>query len=286
MAPTTTANPRVAVITGASSGIGEATAVALARKRYAVLLAARRLEALRRVAAACGAAGAPHAEAVVTDVADRRQVDALVSGAVDRFGRLDVMVNNAGRGLRARVDETTDEQMRSIFQVNYFGAFYGARAAARVMIAQRSGHIFNVSSVIGKRGTPLNGAYCATKFALCGLTESMRVELKPFGVRVTSVCPTLTATEFFGAREGGTPQSGRRFSRLRGLMPAALVGRKIAATVGKSTPELVFSPGGKTLALLAALSPRLTDAMMGVYYRQQKTDDVEAGRGQGGVMKG
>jgi NAD(P)-dependent dehydrogenase (short-subunit alcohol dehydrogenase family) len=259
---------KVAIVTGASAGIGEATALALARRGYAVVLAARRADALDRVAAACVSAGGdarPH----VTDVTDREQVDALVADTVERFGRLDVMVNNAGRGLRARVDQTTDEQMRALFEVNYFGVFYGSRAAARVMTARRSGHIFNVSSVIGKRGVPLNGAYCATKFAVCGLTDSMRVELKPHNVHVTAVCPTLTATEFFGAMEGATPLSGRGLAKLRGLMPADVVGRKIAATVGKAVPELVFSPGGKTLALVAAISPRMADAMMAYYHRRQ-----------------
>jgi NAD(P)-dependent dehydrogenase (short-subunit alcohol dehydrogenase family) len=210
------------------------------------------------------------------DVANAEQVEALVARAVEEFGRLDVLVNNAGRGLRARVHETTEQQMRAIFDVNFYSVFHGCRAAAPVMIAQRSGHIFNVSSVIGKRGTPFNGAYCATKFAICGLTDSMRVEMKPYNVRVTCVCPALTRTEFFGVMEGRTESSGWSHARLRGMTPPPVVGRKIAATVGKATPELVFTPGGKLLTLLAALSPRLTDAMMKWYHDRLVKEEASA----------
>ena len=197
---------KVAVVTGASSGIGSQTALALARRGYRVVLGARREDKLAAVAAACRDAGG-EARAIVADVARQEQVESLVAAAVDQFGRLDVMVSNAGRGLRARVHETTDRQMRAIFDVNYFGVFYGCVAAARVMTRSRGGHIFNVSSVIGKRGTPFNGAYCATKAAICGLTDALRVEMKPYGVRVTCVCPAMTQTEFFDVMEARSRRS-------------------------------------------------------------------------------
>ena len=258
--------PSVAIVTGASSGIGAATARELARRGFAVVLAARRQDRLRQVAEDCRRLGGA-ALVVPTDVADPAQVDALVAAAVEHLGRLDVMVNNAGFGLRARVHETTDEQMRAIFETNFFGAFYGCRAAAKVMVRQSSGHIFNVSSVAGKRGVPFNGAYCATKFALCGLTDSLRVELRPYGVRVTAVCPALTDTEFFDAARGG----GRRepmYARLRGLMPPRRVARAIARTIGRGTPEIIFTPGGRFLALLSALWPGGADRLM-LWYQKK-----------------
>ncbi len=255
---------RVAIVTGASSGIGMETAAAFARRGYAVVLAARRPDRLGEVADRCRAGGG---EVLVlpTDVADRQQVQALVDGAVDRFGRVDVMVNNAGIGLSARVQETSDQDMRAIFQTNFFGVFYGCKAAAAVMIHQRSGHIFNVSSVIGKRGTPFHGAYCATKFAVVGLSDSLRVELRPYGVRVTCVCPALTTTEFFEhSRRARAARSS--FQRFKRLMPASAVARGIVAAVGKDRPEIIFSAGGKLLAWMAALSPRLTDMAMRLYH--------------------
>ncbi len=255
---------KVAIITGASSGIGMETALAFARKQYAVVLAARREDRLNGVAERCRSLGA---EAVVkpTDVADEKQVELLVAEAADRFGRVDVMVNNAGYGLFARVVETSTEAMREIFDVNYFGLFYGCKAVAPIMMRQKSGHIFNVSSVIGKRGTPFHGAYCATKFAICGLTDSLRVEMKPHNVRVTCVCPSLTETEFFSRTEAGR-KAQSSWQKIKGYMPACRVARKIAATVGKSKPELVFTLGGKFLAGVSALFPRAADAIMGVYH--------------------
>ena len=146
--------------------------------------------------------------------------------------------------------------------------------------------------MIGKRGAPFNGGYCATKAAICGLTDALRVEMKPYNVRVTCVCPVLTETGFFDVMEGRTSRSGRSFARLRGRMPPAVVGRKIAATVGKSTPELIFTAGGRFLTLLATLSPRLTDALMKVYHDKLIKDTAgvlasrAAPRGQRGQQAG
>jgi len=231
----------VAIVTGASSGIGMETALAFARRGYAVVLAARRADRLERVARRCEAAAGGPVRAVVTDVSSPDQVRALVDSAVGEFDRVDVMVNNAGVGLFARVHETTDEQMRAIFDVNFFGVFHGCRAVAPAMMRRRGGHIFNVSSVIGKRGSPFHGAYCATKFAICGLSDSMRVEMAPYNVRVTCVCPALTRTEFFEHSARGR-SAGRSFRRFKGLREPAVIARKIVATVGKPTPELVFTP--------------------------------------------
>jgi len=255
---------QVAIVTGASSGIGRETALALSRRDFVVVLAARRVEKLQAVAEACRRIGG-EALVVPTDIASRQQVEALVSAACDEFGRIDVMVNNAGYGIFRSVIETTEQEMRDILAVNFLGVFFGCRAVAPVMIRQRRGHIFNISSVIGKRGTPFHGAYCATKFAICGLTDSLRVEMMPHDVRVTCVCPALTETEFFAQSRGGRA-AGSSFQRFKGTMSARQVGEEMARSVGKSRPEIVFGAGGKLLTLIAALSPRLADAMMNIYH--------------------
>ena len=255
----------VAIVTGASSGIGMETALALARRGYAVVLAARRADKLSEVADRCRAAHPQAAAAaIVTDVTSQSQVSDLVAQTMERFGRVDVMVNNAGRGLFGPVHEMADQDLRRLFDVNFFGVFYGCRAVAPIMIRQGGGHIFNVSSVIGKRSAPMHGAYCATKFAVCGLSESMRVELRPHGVKVTTVCPALTDTEFT-LNPNLSARPGSKYTRRSKRMAASLVGRRIAATVGRTKPELVFTTGGKFLVLLAALWPSAADRIMGIY---------------------
>ena len=262
---------RVAIVTGASSGIGRATALAYASRGYAVVLAARREDKLNDVAKLARqlsppGSGANQAIAIATDVAQPSQVHALVARTVEEFGRVDVMVNSAGFGQFGRVWEISDADMRSIFEVNFFGAFHGCKAVAPVMIAQGSGHIFNISSIIGRVGSPFHGAYSASKFALTGLTESLRVELRPHGVHVTEVCPVLTATEFFGHVRNGEARSRSHFLRTSKKMPAHKVAQRIVARTGTCTPRLAFTVGGKLLMTLGAVWPRLADRIMKVYH--------------------
>ena len=259
------AEKKIAIVTGASSGIGAATAVALAGRGYTVIVAARRADKLEAVAQRCRQAGG-QAKVVPTDVSKEDQVNALVRAAVDELGQLDVMVNNAGVGLFSRLVETTDRDMRALFDVNFHGVFYGAKAAAEVMSRQRHGHIFNVSSVIGKRGTPFHGAYCATKFAIVGMSDSLRVELAPYHVQVTTVCPALTDTEFFDhSARGKAAQSS--FAAIKGgFMSPQKVARQIVKAIGKSRPEIIVSAGGRFLVLMSALFPRLVDRGMKAYH--------------------
>lgn len=259
-----------AIVTGASSGIGMETALALAARGYNLALAARRQDRLTAVAQRCKEIAAASGQSIEVlalpiDVAVEEQVQGLVDRTVESFGRLDVMVNNAGYGIFARVEQMSDEEMRRIFDVNFFGVFYGARAAAKVMKRQRSGHIFNVSSVIGKRGTPFHGAYSATKFAICGMDDSMRVELRPFNVHVTTICPALTKTEFFDSSvHGSTAKSS--FVRIKGMTEPSVVAHRIVRTIGRHKPEIVFTLGGKFLVLVSQLWPSLADRMMKIYY--------------------
>ena len=271
------ANKPVAIITGASAGIGRATALAYARKGYAVVLAARREALLAEVAAACDQAGGVGL-ALPTDVTDPAQVDALVARTVEAFGGVDVLVNNAGLGVHALVHRISDEQMHRAMAVNFYGVLYGCRAVVPVMQAARRGHIFNISSVIGKRGSPYNGAYCATKFAVCGLTESLRVELMDWHIRVTLVCPGMTDTEFFDHVVGGDRSHSSSFRSVRGRMSPDVVARRIVAVTGRKKPELVFSRGGRFLIYLANRWPGLADKLMKLYYDDLTSIDDAAGK--------
>ncbi len=267
-------------MTGASSGIGMETALAFAKAGYAVVLAARREKRMEEVAEACRKEN-PDIETLVcpTDVTDPQQVDALVAAAMDRFGQIDVMVNNAGYGHFGAVHEISVDDMRAIFDVNYFGVFYGCKAVVPVMMAQRSGHIFNMSSLMGKFGAPFHGAYCATKYAVCGLSDSLRIELRPYKIRVTSVCPALTQSEFAQHLRNAPARSASRiFSRLR-RKPAGPVARKIVKSTGKYKPNLIFTASGRFICLTAALWPGLMDKLL-MHFRNDMVKSIEAASGK------
>ena len=186
---------RVAVVTGASSGIGEATAEALAAQGAAVVVAARREERLSNLVERIEGSGG-RALALSCDVTDEGQAHALVQRAVEEFGRLDVLVNNAGVMLLSNVSKGLSDQWRQMFDVNVLGLLYATEAAIEVMKRQGSGHLVNVSSVAGRKVTrTTNGVYAGTKFAVNAISEGLRQELIEDNIRVTIVEPGAVATE-------------------------------------------------------------------------------------------
>jgi NADP-dependent 3-hydroxy acid dehydrogenase YdfG len=185
---------KVVVITGASSGLGEAAARLLAAQGARLVLAARRAERLQSLTKAATADGG-QALAVTTDVADRGQVQALVDGAVKAFGRVDVMLNNAGVMPQSLLERLKVDEWDRMIDVNIKGVLYGIAAALPVMKAQSSGHFINVSSVAGHRVGPGSTVYAATKFAVRALSEGLRQEVKPYNIRTTVISPGAVATE-------------------------------------------------------------------------------------------
>ncbi len=182
-------------MTGASKGIGRAVALALAEAGSDVVLAARsqaELDAVAREATARGRA----ALAVPTDVRDAGQVEALVARALERFGRVDTLVNNAGLGWFGPVDELPVEKFDEMVAVNLRGPFLCTRAVVPTMKRQGSGAIVNVASVAGLVGNPNLSGYNATKFGLMGFSESTMLELRQAGIKVAVICPGSTATDF------------------------------------------------------------------------------------------
>ena len=183
--------PRVAIVTGASRGIGRATAMALARRGIAVALAARDREALAAVEREIG----ERSLAIPTDVSDEAAVAAMAERAARKLGPVDLLVNNAGAIARAPLANLAASDWDRVLDVNLKGAFLCARAVLPSMIERGRGRIVNVSSISGKLGTPLLTAYCASKWGLLGVSLAAAEELKPQGIQVFSVCPGSVNTE-------------------------------------------------------------------------------------------
>jgi len=184
---------KVAVVTGASSGIGEATARRLAKAGCNVALAARREDRLNALAAVLGEG----TFAAPTDVSDPAACAALVARTVERFGSLDILINNAGLGLYGSIAEGDPEDWRKMFDVNVLGVLYTTRAAVRQMLRQGSGDVLFVSSLAGRRVPRADGTvYAATKHAVSAIAEGLRMDVHEKGIRVINVEPGLVRTEF------------------------------------------------------------------------------------------
>lgn len=250
---------RVVLVTGASSGIGRATALAFAAAGAKVALVARRRALLDEVAAAARAGGAD-ALVVPTDVTDAGAVAAGFAAVVERFGRVDVVVNNAGLLIPAMVPEIRREDLQAMLDVNLFGALAVMQQALAVMRRQGEGTIVNVASLAGRRGVSPVGAYCATKFALVGLTEALRTELHDEAVHVALVMPGVVDTPMVTAVD-----LDPEFVELwpAGLnMPPSWVVWAIFAAVRFRLVEVSVPPGAGTIEKLAALAPGVGDALV------------------------
>jgi short-subunit dehydrogenase len=189
---------KTAVVTGASSGIGKAVALELARRGANVVLAARRIAELDSVAASCRAFGVS-ATTVVTDVRDTDACARLIAAA----GRVDVLINNAGFAIFDLIERARPAELEEMMATNYFGAVWCTQAVLPQMLERREGTIVNVASIAGIMGYGRMGGYCATKFAMIGFSEALRDEVLGRGVRVATVCPGTTETEFFVKAERG-----------------------------------------------------------------------------------
>jgi NAD(P)-dependent dehydrogenase (short-subunit alcohol dehydrogenase family) len=247
---------RVAIVTGASSGIGEATARALVGRGAAVVLAARAEERLEVLEGEISSSGG-RALALRTDVSDRESVRAMVERAVEAFGSLDILVNNAGLGLSGRVADVRVEDLRYVFEVNVVGPLLCIQTALPFM--EPGARIINVSSVVGRRAIPKVGAYCATKFALNALSDSLRVEIADRGITVTSVYPGTTRTTF---RENSRrTKDEKRGWRPRGVTPER-VAEKITRAAEKGPRDVYVTLPDRLFVAGTTLLPGLTDRVL------------------------
>lgn len=236
---------KVIVITGASSGLGEATARHLAERGACVVLGARRLERIQALADELTAAG-HKAMAVATDVTDRSQVKKLVDSAVETFGCIDVLLNNAGLMPLAPLERLKIDEWDQMIDVNLKGVLYGIAAALPYMKEQKSGHIINVSSVYGHKLGPDATVYCATKFGVRALSEGLRQEVKPYNIRTTVISPGAVATELLEHISEKEIQAQTKDFVSKIAIPADSFARMVAFAVNEPAEvdvnEILFRP--------------------------------------------
>jgi len=235
---------KVVVITGASSGLGAATARRLVKERAAVVLGARRIDRIRALAEELAADGGK-ALAVETDVADRDQVRHLVDTAVETYGRIDVMLNNAGLMPLSPLERLKVDEWDRMIDVNIKGVLYGIAGALPHMKAQKSGHIINVSSVAGHKIIPSGAVYCATKFAVRALSEGLRQEVKPYNIRTTIISPGAVATELLDRISEPDVEAAVR-AKTSFAIPADSFARMVAFAISQpedvDVNEILFRP--------------------------------------------
>lgn len=261
---------KVVVITGGSSGIGRATAIEFARNGARIVIAARRKDKLDEV---CREIEAQTGQclAVETDVAAPGHLQNLMDSALERFDRVDVWINNAGFGISAFVEQTSEEEMRAIWAVNYHAVFEGTQIALAQMRKQGTGHIMNVSSMAAYFTLPLNAAYTATKSAILGFTDSLSMELEGSGIHATTILPSLTQTEFpkamvkklrggLGGGGGGKPPF---------MDSPEKVARRIVQCARKPRPMLLFGPAPRLAIAFNALIPGFWRRVMRKYIAVQ-----------------
>ena len=279
---------RIVIITGGSSGIGRALGAALVARGDDVVLAARTAADVQRTAGELSAQGPGKARGAVLDVRNADEVAGLVNDVYDSYGRLDLMINNAGIGVIGFAHELTYGYWEQIYDTNVRGVLHGVLAAYPIMIKQGHGQIANTASLAGLVPSPLQGPYTMTKHAVAGLTMSLRVEAQAHGVRVNLICPGVIETPLLDkGGPPGLPPTPHVFADARGLLghathsapyPAARLAREILSDLDKDRPIIVRPSSARWLWRLYRLSPRIAETY-GRSYVRWATEHMSAARG-------
>jgi NAD(P)-dependent dehydrogenase (short-subunit alcohol dehydrogenase family) len=269
---------QVVVITGTSSGIGRAAALAFGERGASVVLAARNAEAMQLVAEQIRAKGG-EAHVVVTDVGIWQQVEHLANEALNRFGRIDTWVNNAAVNEHATVEQMTIEEIERIIQVNLMGQIYGMKAALAPMRRQRSGTIINIGSVLSTRAAPLHAPYVASKHGIAGFTDTLRMELmyERMPINLTLIMPGYIDTPLFiNARS----KLGVKPKPVPPVYAPEVVVEAILYAAEHPRRDMLVGGQAAFVNLLQRISPALVDRLMvmrGLMFEQQKTKQPDDG---------
>jgi NADP-dependent 3-hydroxy acid dehydrogenase YdfG len=265
----------VVIVTGASSGIGEATAREFARAGASVVLAARRVERLEQLAAEIRAAGG-RALAVPTDLTDRAQIANLIQATLQEFGRIDVLANIAGWGRYDWFEELSADDLHKQYEVNVIGLAETIRQVLPVMKKQRSGHILNMGSYASKIAVPPLTVYASTKYAVEGLTDALRRELKPWGIQVSRIHPSGVKETEFNQKAG--QQGGIRYRSVPvGRVRREDVARQIVDLVENPRRAIFMSRLYDLPVLLNMIAPGLVDLASSLWVRWKRRKELPEG---------
>lgn len=274
---------RVVLITGASSGIGKACALHLASAGYRVIGTTRQPSAPIEQALRQASSETSQLEVITLDVDDERSVDSAIALILEVHGRIDVVVNCAGFGFGGAVEQTSIEEARAIIETNLLGILRVSKAVLPVMRSQGKGLVVNISSIGGRIGLPFQGFYSATKFALEGLTESLRMEVRPFGVRAVLIEPGDFSTGFTDSRrlvrasEAGDPYRAAQDHVLsivekdeRGGATPEKIARLIERILRKRSPRVRYTVGPVAQRIAAGLKnvlpSKVFEWVLSMYY--------------------
>ena len=249
---------KVIWITGASSGIGEALAYQLVEEEAKVILSARREEELERVKKTCGEAAKSRIKLLPFDLAQPDTLSNQVNKALQLFGRIDILINNGGISQRSLAKDTLVEVDRRIMEVNYFSAVALTKLLLPSLISQKSGHIVNVSSLVGKFSTPYRSGYAASKHALHGFFDALRAELWKDGIKVTMICPGFVQTNIsFNALTGkGEKHDEMDQTQANGISPESCA-RSIIRAIKRDKEEIYIGGREKYAVFLKRFFPGL-----------------------------
>ena len=247
---------KVAIVTGASLGIGRATARALAEQGACLALASRNGEALSAFAEELKRQGR-QVIVIPTDITQRDQVEALVREVIAQWGRIDILISNAGEYIRAPIADLDPAIIQHSLDVNFFGGVYCAKAVLPHMLKQKSGHIVFVTSMDGKIGLPPDAPYVSAKFALTGFCEVLRQEVRDSGISVTNVLPGRVDTPMI---------EHLKFSWISPKLSPESVAKAILGGIRKRKPIVIVPPAAKLLYYVNVFAPNLSDRLSRLFH--------------------